>query len=118
MATHAYLICNNKAIYIHNDGYPEHTLTTLQNHYNTKEKLEELFKLGDLSFLGSKLYPDKNSEHSFDEPCDDVTIAYHRDRGEDYHLLYLNNKNDFIKENPYYVDYIYEFIDDVWIQQR
>jgi len=93
-----------KANYCHNDGSIEHNGKILLESYNTKEKVEALLALGDLSFLGSKIEPDQQKPHTFDDPQDDVVIAYHRDRGE-----YLNPPASF--EN------VYEFRDvapDKW----
>lgn len=58
------------SIYCHFDGYPEGVGTTLFNHYTSKEKVTELIKLGDISSLGIQLTS--------------TTVAYHRDRGEDF----------------------------------
>ena len=71
-----------KPIYCHWDGYPENMLLILNEHYNTDEKVEELMNLGNLSYLAPKVKPDEGKEHSFDKPVADVTVAYHRDRGE------------------------------------
>ena len=40
----------SKAIYVHWDGYPSHIMPILETYYNTPEKVEELLKLGNLSF--------------------------------------------------------------------
>jgi hypothetical protein len=91
-----------KPIYCHWDGYPEHMLPTLNDNYNTDEKVSELMALGNLSFLDAKVKPDEGQEHSFDKPAEGVTIAYHRDRGE---------KLEFWKDRQEY-NYIYS--DGVW----
>ena len=70
------------SIYCHFDGYPEGVGTTLFNHYTSKEKVTELIKLGDISSLGIRLTSD--GPHSFDTPEKGTTVAYHRDRGEDF----------------------------------
>lgn len=71
------------SIYCHSDGYIEHNGVILQQYFNTPEKVEELLALGDLSYLGTKLAPTTDT-HSFETPERDVTIAYHRDRGEEF----------------------------------
>jgi hypothetical protein len=58
-----------KSIYCHFDGYLSNNGEKLQNHYSTKEQLEQLIELGDISSLG-------------DTP--ETTVAYYRDRGEDH----------------------------------
>lgn len=72
-------------IYCHFDGYPSGVGAILEKHYDTPEKVAELIALSDLSALREKVKPAPGQKHSFDAPLDDVTIAYHRDRGEDFH---------------------------------
>ena len=72
------------SIYCHSDGNIEHNGVILQQYFSTPEKVEELLALGDLSYLGTKLVPSITT-HSFETPERDVTIAYHRDRGEEFH---------------------------------
>lgn len=56
-------------IYCHWDGYPEGVGKTLTENYTTTEMVEALLSLGDISTLGEDL---------------DLTVAYHRDRGESF----------------------------------
>lgn len=60
-----------ESIYCHFDGYVNGVGQTLQNHYSTREKMEKLIELGDISSLG-------------DTP--EETVAYHRDRNEDLNI--------------------------------
>ena len=72
-----------RSIYCHNDGYPSCVGAMLKEHYTNPEKVEALIALGDISVLGQ--FVDVNIPgvtHTFDNPYHDVTIAYHRDRGE------------------------------------
>ena len=71
-----------QSIYCHWDGYVEHHGPILLEHYNAYEKISELMNLGNISSLAPKIAPTGN--HSFDEPEDDVVVAYHRDRGEPF----------------------------------
>lgn len=86
MSTHC-LICRKNAdtsydyIYCHWDGYYKHAGNILLKYYNTKEKVDDLTALGDLSSIGKKLNPTTDS-HSFDNPEPDVCVAYGRDRRE------------------------------------
>lgn len=73
------------SIYCHFDGYIEGVGVTLQLAYNTADKVEALLQLGNLSSLGYYVAPDNSEEHSFDNPQTNVCVAYHRDRGEEYH---------------------------------
>lgn len=70
-----------KSIYCHWDGHVETNGKCLMEHFSDPTKAAELIKLGDISALCSKLSTDQ--PHSFSTPADGVTIAYHRDRGED-----------------------------------
>ena len=79
MATRSRIAIENQdgtvtSIYCHFDGYLEHNGKILQNHFTNREKVEQLIALGDLSCLGEDI----------EEGAPD-TIAYHRDRGEDFH---------------------------------
>jgi hypothetical protein len=69
------------AVYCHWDGYPEGNGKTLAEHYGHREKVQQLIDLGSLSSLDEFVFPE--GEHSFQKPEDGVTVAYHRDRGED-----------------------------------
>ena len=73
-----------EAIYCHSDGYLTYNGQMLNDHYNDREKVEKLIKLGNISCLNEKIDPDPTRPHSFDysERQDDVTVAYGRDRGE------------------------------------
>lgn len=87
MSTHC-LICRKNAdksydyIYCHWDGYLDYAGDMLLKHYNTKERVDSLIALGDLSSIGKKLNPTTDS-HSFTNPEPDVCVAYGRDRHED-----------------------------------
>lgn len=70
------------AIYCHNDGYPSYLGKMLATYYSTKSQVKKLIQLGDISQLKSKLAPRLFQRHSFDNPAQGVTIAYHRDRQE------------------------------------
>lgn len=91
-------------IYCHWDGYIEHNGVILQEYYNTPDKVEELLKLGNLSSLGEKINPE--GEHSFDHPEEDVCIAYHRDRGEDFYQCDNGQTEEF--------NYVFDSYRGVW----
>lgn len=88
MSTHAHIgfILGNEITYIYNnyDGDPKRVGKTLEKYYNTPEKVKELISLGDISQLRSRLTPNLDEQHSFSKPIPNVTVAYHRDRGEDW----------------------------------
>jgi hypothetical protein len=73
-----------KAIYCHWDGYVDHNGKILKEFYNTKDKVNELIALGDLSSLRQE----PGEAHDFDRGDDSLGLtdnwcmAYGRDRGE------------------------------------
>lgn len=69
-----------KSIYCHFDGYPEHHVPILLDHYDSQEKAEELIALGNIKILGKST--EKPEGHSWDNPTDGYCVAYDRDRGE------------------------------------
>jgi hypothetical protein len=74
-------------VYCHWDGYVDVKVEgcvgmVLNNHYRDRSKAEELISLGWMSSLGEMVHPPEGVEHSFDKPHPDVTVYYHRDRGE------------------------------------
>ena len=81
-----------ESIYCHFDGYLSHNGEILQEHYSTKEKMEKLIELGDISQLGDTL---------------EETVAYHRDRGEDLNINTHPNVASLFEEDMGMIDYIY-----------
>lgn len=70
-----------KSVYCHWDGYLEHNGKILQEHYDSS-KANFLVALGDISSLRKSIEIPEDVEHSFDQPSEDITIFYGRDRGE------------------------------------
>lgn len=66
-----------EGVYCHWDG--DTVGDVLKAHYADPKKVETLLALGDISSLG----PEIGQKHSFDNPTQGYTVAYHRDRGED-----------------------------------
>jgi hypothetical protein len=69
------------SIYCHWDGYPDGVGVTLEEHYSNSQKLRMLINLGDISILREHVAT--MDEHTFENPKENVTVAYHRDRGEE-----------------------------------
>jgi hypothetical protein len=69
------------SIYCHWDGDTEGVGKTLKEHYSNRQKLRMLINLGDISILGEHVAT--MDEHTFDNRKEGVTVAYHRDRGEE-----------------------------------
>jgi len=107
MATRSRIAIENQdrtvtSIYCHFDGYLSHNGEILQNHYSDRSKVYELIALGDISVL----------ENDTDE-----TIAYHRDRGEEFNQTEHKDVEDFF--TGYIEEYGYLFtIDNKWLVSK
>lgn len=103
MSTRSWILLKNesefKGIYCHFDGYLVGSI--LKEHYANRNKVESLISLGDISFLDESI--DKPDGHTFDNPIPGYTVAYHRDRGEEFSNIIFDNiygddeKNELIK---------------------
>jgi len=109
MATRSRIAIENQdgtvsSVYCHFDGYLRGVGKTLFNHYD-KEKLEKLIELGDISSLGDGT---------------EDTIAYHRDRGEDFYSASYSNVEELIEEGfSSGVNYIYCLTKDgIWLVNK
>ena len=89
------------SVYCHWDGYPSNNGRILVAHYTDREKVKELIALGAISALKENVSPPElpldiigirmlkefkvlpKTTHTFDTPQEGITIAYHRDRGEE-----------------------------------
>lgn len=80
MSTSCYIGYKNRYIYCHWDGYPAGVGAILKHHYTDEKKIQKLINLGDISVLAKNIEP--TSEHTFDNPQENVTVAYHRDNKE------------------------------------
>jgi hypothetical protein len=89
-------------VYCHWDGHIETNGVILNNNYNTKEKVEELIALGNLSSLDKTL---------------ETTLAYARDRGEDSHQATYSNVEELFEDGfSSGVEYVYCFTKDgIWL---
>jgi hypothetical protein len=102
-------------VYCHWDGHPTHVGKMLLAHYNIESKARELVKLGSLSGLYPKLAPEEGQAHTFAAPAKDVTIAYHRDRKEDWKDVKPSREPSFrAKKVMCAGPYAYLFKDDKW----
>ena len=76
------------SIYCHWNGYLSHNGEILLDNYTDIEKVKALVALGSISSLGKEVEPkpegDGVTKHTFDESQDGVTVAYCRDRGENF----------------------------------
>ena len=83
-----------ESIYCLFDGYPSHQLPILTQHYQDREKVEKLIRLGDISYLAPEVEIPAGSDHSFDNKDYNIVCAYHRDRGENYSEPQKNSSRD------------------------
>lgn len=94
-------------VYCHSDGYLSHNGKILQENYNTYEKVEELLKEGDMSFLDKRC--DKPEGHTFENPVDDHTVYYGRDRGEsDVDQTVRDTYEDLLSHLTQEYDYLFD----------
>jgi hypothetical protein len=108
MSTHSGIFEKTKTgyrgIYCHFDGYLSGVGSILLQYYNTPEKVKQLIDLGSISSLNTTIYD---------------TVAYHRDRGEDYErnapFYYDDEEWNIAQVIDYFTaSYIYVFQDGVW----
>jgi hypothetical protein len=102
-----------KSIYCHWDGYFDYMYPMLDIWYNSQERAEALVNLGNASFIAKRLCPSQDSNHSFDHHEEDVSVFYHRDRGESWE--HNKPKVRATKEEVLSVQYyVYIFEDNKW----
>ena len=104
MATRSRIAIENEdgtvtSIYCHWDGYVDHNGMILQEHYNERSKVETLIALGDISYLDANIEP--TGKHTFNDPEESVTVAYHRDRGEPLNQITHNQGVEQFFTNEY-----------------
>ena len=105
------------SIYCHWDGYPSNNGRLILEHYAEPGIINALLALGSLSSLQKRLAPEPGTSHSYNCPQTDVTVAYHRDRGEPYQppRVWPNETEMLAKaSDEYWVDYCYLFRDGTW----
>ena len=93
---------SSRSIYCHPDIYPPHAGVVLPAHYATREAVEALLFLGDLSALGCSL-----------AECE----AYCRDRGEELHKpTHWSDRWVLAREafDRFWANYCYLFMDGGW----
>lgn len=95
-----------EGIYSHWDGGLAGVGQILLDHYDL-EKTRKLMDLGGISTLGKEVEPPEGAKHSYDDPFPDVTVAYHRDRGEGHEPNFIASSiSEFLRKVPC-MEYIY-----------
>lgn len=87
----------------------------MQAHYETLEKVEALLSLGDISSLDEQ--STCPAGHSYSTLVDGYTVAYHRDRGEDWEEVKpktCTSKDEILKIDLGQ-EYVYLFEDGQWL---
>jgi hypothetical protein len=96
------------SIYCHWDGYPSNNGMILQENYQDREKVEKLISLGDISSLAPEVDIPEGSDHSFSTQDSNITLAYHRDRGDDLNQPKVNEtRKGFIRSDVEEYGYLF-----------
>ena len=106
-----------KVVSCHWDGYPEHVGRILHEFYNHEAKVMRLLSLGSLSSLGESMTPPPGVRHSLEHPASGVTVAYHRDRGDDLRKpIRFADAEDYRlnAQKRLMTDYVYLLDNGVW----
>jgi len=103
-----------KAIYCHFDGYPEGVGAVLTNTFKDDVKVDKLLELGSLSYLGSDI--DELNDFNNPNPDQSVTMAYHRDRGEDLEIKEFSNLEEMLEFfEGSWGEYLYVYENGTWL---
>ena len=103
-------------IYCHWDGYPSHHTPILLNSYNNEASVRELIALGDICILGVNIKP-TTLNHSFNNPDNNVVVAYHRDRNDkwsDCQPKHYDSINTLLNNRHGCYIYLFDSIKNVW----
>jgi len=77
-----------RTIYCHWDGYPSYNGAMLNENYTDQAKIQSLIDLGSISSLREEIGQKHPFDRNYDEPelalTPNWTLAYNRDRGEDW----------------------------------
>ena len=81
-------------IYVNFDSFPNQLGEVLRKHYTDPRKVRRLMALGDCSSIDAELEPPSGMAHSWQHPFPNVTVAYHRDRGEPWEDVQTRTDSD------------------------
>lgn len=113
MSTRAY-ICIQKenkllGIYCHMNGYLTYTGSILFDYYQNEQKIKQLINLGDLLIIKPKLYPNKKSTHTFQNPQIGISLFYGRDNNQNNHLKIINLNTIY---QQFWIEHLYYYAKD------
>lgn len=83
-----------KSIYCHFDGYPEYTGSTLEKFYNSKERANELIKLGGISCLLPDIEETRNNSYHVTNE-EELNIKVHKSL-RDLIEFFIQSDQDFL----------------------
>ena len=100
-----------KTIYCHQDGYPDYMWPMLTDNYNSEELATKLISLGYAYYIDKKLEPTSDF-HKFGTPEPDVSMFYHRDRGE----AWVSTQPRIYTKRELFSNYYYSYVweDGCW----
>ena len=105
------------AVTCHWDGYHERVGRILHKFYGGEAKAMQLLSLGSLSSLGESMTPPPGVRHSLEHPTKGVTVAFHRDGGDDLHKpVQFKDAEDYRMnaQSRFVADYVYLLENGVW----
>jgi len=121
MSTRSHIARLNKdgsvdSVYCHWDGYPEYNGLILSRYYDNPADIDDLIELGDISVLRPRLFP--TGEHTFENPEENVTIFYGRDRGDEgmeaHHYATLADWEEEICGENSWIEFGYLWNGECW----
>lgn len=117
MATSAAILIQHRdghtqAIYCHGNGAFEDLGRCLLAHHQDPEKVKALIELGGVSYVEAEVAPNKGTPHTFNTPAKGVTVAYIRDRGDNFSsraATSYTDLNEALRDWVGGVSYVYAF---------
>lgn len=106
-----------RAIFVQSDMYVEYAGQILHEHYNSEEKAYALLALGSLSAIRERLSPESGETHNYDKPAQDICIAFHRDRGDQFSAPTVFENAKTMQKNilgEYWASYCYLYRNNQW----
>lgn len=95
------------AVYCHWDGYIEYNGDVLIKYWNSKEKVQELIKMGNISSLGASI----GDKHDFNMSDRKQTTFYGRDRGDEgEEAKSWNNFAHYVSDKEWFQEFNYIFL--------
>lgn len=104
-------------VYCHYDGYPKGVGAMLTTHYTTDERVTALLNLGSISQLHPRLVPNLGEPHTFYNPAKNVTVAYHRDGGDDMRTTTFPSLDVMVEDvaDQLGVEFVYIWDSNEWV---